>query len=381
MTFAFNAVTAGAVTQTGTGAAGAAGAPNSLIGGGVSAPLTASANSGPALIGVTFAFNAVSPGAVTQTGAGADGAAGAPNSLIGGGVSAPLTASANSGPALIGVTFAFNAVSAGAVTQNGDGAAGAAGAAGAPNSLIGGGVSAPLTASANSGPALIGVTFAFNAVSAGAVTQNGGTGADGAGQAGASPAATGGGSTPTAAADLSAIGDPTALLGGAVDRGGFAWGDGRPGSSAESTEADAGAGGNGGAPGFLGNGRPGGAAFADSDEGIATGGAGSSAVIAGPGGNGGNADTSINRGPGLAADGKGGRGSDGGFFSPGGNADTSINRGTGLAADGKGGRAGGNGGNATSGDGNNQRPGEGGAGGNGGSPDGAGDPGKSGGDA
>ena len=114
---------------------------------------------------------------------------------------------------------------------------------------------------------------------------------------------------------LSAIGDPTALLGGAS--------------------------GNGGAAGFLGNGRrgrPGGGAFADSDEGIATGGAGSSAVIAGPGGN---ADTSINRGTGLAADGKGGRGSDGGFFSPGGNggnADTSINRGTGLAADGKGGR-------------------------------------------
>ena len=163
MTFAFNAVTAGAVTQTGAGAAGAAGAPNSLIGGGVSAPLTASANSGPALIGVTFAFNAVSAGAVTQTGAGAAGAGQAPNSLIGGGVSAPLTASANSGPALIGVTFAFNAVSAGAVTQTGG--AGAAGAAGAPNSLIGGGVSAPLTASANSGPALIGVTFAFNAVS------------------------------------------------------------------------------------------------------------------------------------------------------------------------------------------------------------------------
>ena len=39
------------------------------------------------------------------------------------------------------------------------------------------------------------------------------------------------------------------------------------------------------------------------------------------------------------------------------------------------------GGNATSGDGNNQRPGEGGAGGSGGSPDDAGDPGKSGGDA
>ena len=125
VTFAFNAVTAGAVTQTGAGADGAGGAPNSLIGGGVSAPLTASANSGPALIGVTFAFNAVTAGAVTQTGAGAAGAAGAPNSLIGGGVSAPLTASANSGPALIGVTFAFNAVSAGAVTQNGAGAAGA----------------------------------------------------------------------------------------------------------------------------------------------------------------------------------------------------------------------------------------------------------------
>ena len=109
------------MTQTGAGAAGAAGAPNSLIGGGVSAPLTASANSGPALIGVTFAFNAVSPGAVTQNGAGAAGAAGAPNSLIGGGVSAPLTASANSGPALIGVTFAFNAVSPGAVTQTGAG--------------------------------------------------------------------------------------------------------------------------------------------------------------------------------------------------------------------------------------------------------------------
>src|SRR6476619_5975913 len=48
----------------------------------------------------------------------------APNSLIGGGVSAPVTASANSGPALIGVTFAFNVVSGGAagggaVTQNG----------------------------------------------------------------------------------------------------------------------------------------------------------------------------------------------------------------------------------------------------------------------
>ena len=70
VTFAFNAVTAGAVTQTGAGAAGAAGAPNSLIGGGVSAPLTASANSGPAVTGVTFAFNAVTAGAVTQTGAG-----------------------------------------------------------------------------------------------------------------------------------------------------------------------------------------------------------------------------------------------------------------------------------------------------------------------
>ena len=122
MTFAFNAVTAGAVTQT--GAAGAAGAPNSLIGGGVSAPLTASANSGPAVTGVTFAFNAVTAGAVTQTGAGAAGAAGAPNSLIGGGVSAPLTASANSGPALTGVTFAFNAVTAGAVTQTGAAGAG-----------------------------------------------------------------------------------------------------------------------------------------------------------------------------------------------------------------------------------------------------------------
>ena len=69
----------------------AAAAPNSLIGGGVSAPVTASANSGPALIGVTFAFNAVSggavsAGAVTQNGGnGADGAAAAPNSLIGGG--------------------------------------------------------------------------------------------------------------------------------------------------------------------------------------------------------------------------------------------------------------------------------------------------------
>ena len=103
--------------MTQTGAAGAAGAPNSLIGGGVSAPLTASANSGPAVTGVTFAFNAVTAGAVTQTGAA--GAAGAPNSLIGGGVSAPLTASANSGPAVTGVTFAFNAVSAGAVTQTG----------------------------------------------------------------------------------------------------------------------------------------------------------------------------------------------------------------------------------------------------------------------
>ena len=112
---------------------------------------------------------------MTQNGGnGADGAAAAPNSLIGGGVSAPVTASANSGPALIGVTFAFNAVSAGAVTQNGGN--GADGAAAAPNSLIGGGVSAPVTASANSGPALIGVTFAFNTVSAGAVTQNGGTG-------------------------------------------------------------------------------------------------------------------------------------------------------------------------------------------------------------
>ena len=109
------------MTQTGAGAAGAAGAPNSLIGGGVSAPLTASANSGPAVTGVTFAFNAVSAGAVTQTGAGAAGAAGAPNSLIGGGVSAPLTASANSGPAVTGVTFAFNAVTAGAVTQTGAG--------------------------------------------------------------------------------------------------------------------------------------------------------------------------------------------------------------------------------------------------------------------
>ena len=180
VTFAFNAVSAGAVTQNGgNGADGAAAAPNSLIGGGVSAPVTASANSGPALIGVTFAFNTVSAGAVTQNGGnGADGAAAAPNSLIGGGVSAPVTASANSGPALIGVTFAFNAVSAGAVTQNGGN--GADGAAAAPNSLIGGGVSAPVTASANSGPALIGVTFAFNAVSAGAVTQNGGNGADGA---------------------------------------------------------------------------------------------------------------------------------------------------------------------------------------------------------
>ncbi len=283
---------------------------------------------------MTFAFNVVGGGAVTQNPARAGQAgagAAAPNSLIGGGVSAPVTASANSGPALIGVTFAFNTVSGGAVTQNP--AAGQAGAgAAAPNSLIGGGVSAPVTASANSGPALIGVTFAFNTVSGGAVTQN-----PAAGQAGASPAATGGVSTPTAAADLSAIGDPTALLGAT-------------GGSAESTEADAAPGGSGGAPGFLGNGRrgrPGGGAFADTNEGIATGGAGSSAVIAGPGGN---ADTSINRGAGLAADGKGGRGSDGGFFSPGGN-----------------------GRNATLGDGNNQRPGEGGAGGNGGSADDAGD--------
>ena len=90
------------------------------IGGGVSAPVTASANSG-ALIGATFAFNTVGGGAVTQTGAagqaGAGGAA-APNSLIGGGVSAPVTASANSGPALVGATFAFNTVGGGAVTQN-----------------------------------------------------------------------------------------------------------------------------------------------------------------------------------------------------------------------------------------------------------------------
>ena len=92
------------MTQTGAaGQAGAGGAaaPNSLIGGGVSAPVTASANSGPALIGVTFAFNTVGGGAVTQTGAagqaGAGGGAAAPNSLIGGGVSAPVTASANSG--------------------------------------------------------------------------------------------------------------------------------------------------------------------------------------------------------------------------------------------------------------------------------------------
>ena len=101
------------------------------IGGGVSAPVTASANSG-ALIGATFAFNTVGGGAVTQTGAagqaGAGGAA-ASNSLIGGGVSAPVTASANSGPALVGATFAFNTVGGGAVTQTG--AAGQAGAGGA----------------------------------------------------------------------------------------------------------------------------------------------------------------------------------------------------------------------------------------------------------
>ena len=115
MTFAFNAVGGGAVTADGAGQAG--GAPNSLIGGGVSAPVTASANSGPAGIGVTFAFNTAGGGAVTQNGAGQAG--GAPNSLIGGGVSAPVTASANSGPAGIGVTFAFNTAGGGAVTQNG----------------------------------------------------------------------------------------------------------------------------------------------------------------------------------------------------------------------------------------------------------------------
>ena len=172
--------------MTQTGAAGQAGgggaaAPNSLIGGGVSAPVTASANSGPALIGATFAFNTVGGGAGTQNGAAGQAGGGggaAPNSLIGGGVSAPVTASANSGPALIGVAFAFNVVGGGAGTQNGGNGTGQAGAGGgaAPNSLIGGGVSAPVTASANSGPALIGVAFAFNVVGGGAGTQNGGTG-------------------------------------------------------------------------------------------------------------------------------------------------------------------------------------------------------------
>ena len=180
-----------------------AGHPNSLIGGGVSAPVTASANSGPALIGVTFAFNAVGGGAVTQNGAdGAGQAGGAPNSLIGGGVSAPVTASANSGPALIGVTFAFNTAGGGAVTQNGADGAGQAG--GAPNSLIGGGVSAPVTASANSGPALIGVTFAFNTVGGGAVTRR----ADGAGQDG---------------------GAPNSLIGGGVSAPGYGVCEQRPG--------------------------------------------------------------------------------------------------------------------------------------------------------
>ena len=165
MTFAFNTAGGGAVTADGAGQDG--GAPNSLIGGGVSAPVTASANSGPAGIGVTFAFNTAGGGAVTQNGAdGAGQDGGAPNSLTGGGVSAPVTASANSGPAGIGVTFAFNTAGGGAVTQNGAGQAG-----GAPNSLIGGGVSAPVTASANSGPAGIGVTFAFNIAGGGAVAQ------------------------------------------------------------------------------------------------------------------------------------------------------------------------------------------------------------------
>ena len=72
MTFAFNTAGGGAVTQKG-GAGQDGGAPNSLIGGGVSAPVTASANSGPAGIGVTFAFNTAGGGAVTQNGAGADG--------------------------------------------------------------------------------------------------------------------------------------------------------------------------------------------------------------------------------------------------------------------------------------------------------------------
>ena len=45
------------------------------IGGGVSAPVTASANSG-ALIGATFAFNVVGGGAVTQTGAAGQAGAG-----------------------------------------------------------------------------------------------------------------------------------------------------------------------------------------------------------------------------------------------------------------------------------------------------------------
>ena len=149
MAFAFNVVGGGAGTQNGgngTGQAGAGGgaAPNSLIGGGVSAPVTASANSGPALIGVAFAFNVVGGGAGTQNGGNGTGQAGAgggaaPNSLIGGGVSAPVTASANSGPALIGATFAFNVVSGGAGTQNGGNTGQAGGGAAAPNSLIGGG--------------------------------------------------------------------------------------------------------------------------------------------------------------------------------------------------------------------------------------------------
>jgi len=218
------------------------------------------------------------------------------------------------------VTFAFNTAGGGAVTQNGGNGAGQAGqAGGAPNSLIGGGVSAPVTASANSGPAGIGVTFAFNTAGGGAVTQNG---ADGAGQAGASPAATGGGSTPTAVAD------PPSRLSATQ----------RPFSAAPAPALAAAEVGRRQRP----------AVTAVPRGSWAT--AIAPALAAAP--------SQIHRGTGLAADGKGGRGSEGGFFSPGGN-----------------------GGNATSGDGNNQRPGEGGAGGNGGSPDDAGDPGKSGGDA
>ena len=131
---------------------------------------------------MTFAFNVVGGGAVTQNGGnGADQAGGTQLAQRRRRICTGYGA-ANSGPALIGVTFAFNTVGGGAVTQNG---ADGAGQAGGPNSLSGGGVSAPVTASANGGPALIGVTFAFNVVGGGAVTQSGGNGADGAGQAGA----------------------------------------------------------------------------------------------------------------------------------------------------------------------------------------------------